>query len=194
MGTRHLINVVYDGKLVISQYGQWDGYPTGQGVDVCNFIRSGDYTRLKVKAERGELKFLSHKDAETLNKILFPHHQEKKKGKAKTVELPDAVKDSLRTILDESHFSRDRGAEILKMAARALFEFYTIDSSDFEEGGIFRCEYVHLLNLDKDTYTIYVPSTTKSRTYRVSTIQKWGDRKVYNEMDRLEKGWRNKEE
>ena len=38
MGTRHLIEVKLDGELKVAQYGQWDGYPTGQGVKIADFI------------------------------------------------------------------------------------------------------------------------------------------------------------
>lgn len=34
MGTRHLIKVKYKGEIKVSQYGQWDGYPDGQGLDI----------------------------------------------------------------------------------------------------------------------------------------------------------------
>ena len=37
MGTRHLIAVMADGKYQVAQYGQWDGYPSGQGVSVLTF-------------------------------------------------------------------------------------------------------------------------------------------------------------
>ena len=40
MGTRHLICAHKDGKYPIAQYGQWDGYPEGQGVDVLSFLHS----------------------------------------------------------------------------------------------------------------------------------------------------------
>ncbi len=45
MGTRHLIKVKKDGKIKISQYGQWDGYPDGQGVDILKFLKN----KIKVK-------------------------------------------------------------------------------------------------------------------------------------------------
>ena len=38
MGTRHLIVVYYKGKLYIANYGQWDGYPEGQGKTVLKFV------------------------------------------------------------------------------------------------------------------------------------------------------------
>ncbi|KAK4099747.1 hypothetical protein N658DRAFT_525199 [Parathielavia hyrcaniae] len=38
MGTRHLICVFWKGKWVLAQYGQFDGYPEGQGVKVFKFL------------------------------------------------------------------------------------------------------------------------------------------------------------
>ncbi len=42
MGTRHMIGVVKDGQYKVGQYGQWDGYPSGQGSVVLDFLRSAD--------------------------------------------------------------------------------------------------------------------------------------------------------
>lgn len=41
MGTRHLI-CVYDtaGELRVAQYGQWDGYPEGQGSTILNYLEN----------------------------------------------------------------------------------------------------------------------------------------------------------
>lgn len=39
MGTRNTLKVLYNGKTVISQYGQWDGYPTGQGARILRVLR-----------------------------------------------------------------------------------------------------------------------------------------------------------
>lgn len=38
MGTRHLIAAKIDGVYKLAQYGQWDGYPEGQGVGVLDFL------------------------------------------------------------------------------------------------------------------------------------------------------------
>ena len=41
MGTRHLIVVIdRKGTLEVAQYGQWDGYPSGQGIDVLKFAKN----------------------------------------------------------------------------------------------------------------------------------------------------------
>jgi len=43
MGTRHRQAVISKrGALKIQQYGQWDGYPSGQGIDILKYLRSGD--------------------------------------------------------------------------------------------------------------------------------------------------------
>lgn len=39
MGTRHLILVWYRGRWQIAQYGQWDGYPEGQGAHILAFLQ-----------------------------------------------------------------------------------------------------------------------------------------------------------
>jgi hypothetical protein len=39
MGTRNLTCVVLGGEYKVAQYGQWDGYPSGQGLTILNFLR-----------------------------------------------------------------------------------------------------------------------------------------------------------
>ncbi|KAL2134327.1 hypothetical protein VTI74DRAFT_456 [Chaetomium olivicolor] len=38
MGTRHLICVFWKGKWFLAQYGQFDGYPEGQGAKIVKFL------------------------------------------------------------------------------------------------------------------------------------------------------------
>lgn len=40
MGTRNLTMVMVDGVYKVAQYGQWDGYPSGQGITVFIFSRN----------------------------------------------------------------------------------------------------------------------------------------------------------
>ena len=40
MGTRSLTHVKFDGKTLVTIYGQWDGYPSGMGKDLATFLAS----------------------------------------------------------------------------------------------------------------------------------------------------------
>lgn len=52
MGTRHLILVWYKGKWHIAQYGQWDGYPEGQGINIVKFLNDTDNDAAPDEAHR----------------------------------------------------------------------------------------------------------------------------------------------
>ena len=48
MGTRNLSICQYGGKLKVKQYGQWDGYPSGQGATILEFCQKKEnLNRLK---------------------------------------------------------------------------------------------------------------------------------------------------
>lgn len=43
MGTRHLQTVITkEGEKKINQYGQWDGYPSGQGIGILEYLRNAN--------------------------------------------------------------------------------------------------------------------------------------------------------
>lgn len=46
MGTRHTQTVINKrGQVKVRQYGQWDGYPDGQGVEILNFLKESDLNK-----------------------------------------------------------------------------------------------------------------------------------------------------
>ena len=50
MGTRNLSLCKNNEEIVIAQYGQWDGYPSGQGATILEFCQNKDnITRLKAE-------------------------------------------------------------------------------------------------------------------------------------------------
>ena len=55
MGTRNITNVYIDGVQKLCQYGQWDGYPTGAGRDIMDFLRRSDDERMAGRLRDVEL-------------------------------------------------------------------------------------------------------------------------------------------
>jgi len=61
MGTLNLTAVMMDGEYKIAQYGQWDGYPEGQGKTILEFLNgNGNIERLKTALAK--VRFLDDRD------------------------------------------------------------------------------------------------------------------------------------
>lgn len=139
MGTRHIQTVINKkGEIKVRQYGQWDGAPDGQGLDILEFLRDADLDKYQ----------------ENLDKII-PLTKER-------------IEQLNGTEWHESHphLSRDCGAEIHKMIEEGQVEevliepgnadqfcvgFFTID---FKEN-VYRVEY---LDFDQSFYLDDLPT------------------------------------
>ena len=67
MGTRNTMVVTFNGKKVVDQYGQWDGYPTGQGAHILSVLRDGDALwSLTRNLANDNLYFIRMKDMEDM--------------------------------------------------------------------------------------------------------------------------------
>jgi hypothetical protein len=65
MGTRHAQTVINkEGVVKVRQYCQWDGYPSGQGLDVLKFLRSNSLE--KYSAEIDKLKEITEEDLDLI--------------------------------------------------------------------------------------------------------------------------------
>lgn len=60
MGTRNLVVITLDSKMVVAQYGQFDGYPEWSGVEILKFFRRVDMD--KFRAKLGRCKFVSYEE------------------------------------------------------------------------------------------------------------------------------------
>jgi hypothetical protein len=53
MGTRHLQTVIAkNGEHKVRQYGQWDGNPQNQGLDILKYLRNGDLTKYQLELDK----------------------------------------------------------------------------------------------------------------------------------------------
>ena len=65
MGTRHLTIVVKNKEYKVAQYGQWDGYPSGQGKTVYEFLSTEDL--IKFSSEIDKITFIPKDTKETFD-------------------------------------------------------------------------------------------------------------------------------
>lgn len=140
MGTRNLTVIVKDNKIKLSQYGQWDGYFSGQGENFVKFVRDYLQTEHGLKKFKQKLDFLKEVDDKTYNELL---EISKKIESFKEYSIPFSV------FLPQ--FSRDTGTDILRIIAELpISDFdgksYPIHICD--DAGW--CEFIYVLNLDAD--------------------------------------------
>jgi hypothetical protein len=128
MGTRGLTKVIKNDKVVVAQYGQWDHYPSGQGLTALRFLR--DETNV-----------------EKLDKGLYWLYETNEDDIQKTAERTG---DNFQTAYPS--LVRDTGAEILELIANAKGAIPILLDSNFENDELF-CEGVFTVDLDKKTFT-----------------------------------------
>lgn len=179
MGTRHIIKVRKNGKDWISQYGQWDGYPTGQGEDVMKFVKSSYWMRsLENAIDAGDLVALRPSELDALVRTM-------EKLEKKDPLVYALISQMWRT----SSLHRDAGAKALTMLAHGVGKRYVIleEYSGWEQ-------YQYLIDLDKRILEIReFNHDAHVRTYDFDTIAKMSDKEIEDEMKRLEEMWENEE-
>jgi hypothetical protein len=138
MGTRNVMTVILNKQVKVRQYCQWDGYPTGQGADIAEFIQSADMGLFKSKV--ANLKFLSIEQVRAkLNKLLG-HDNEwitMKEGEKINKYYPA--------------MSRDTGSKLLGLIQKGRVK-------EVQDCGISKndmdIEYIYEINLDNQTVTV----------------------------------------
>lgn len=135
MGTRHLTCVVQDGTFKVAQYGQWDGYPSGQGETILKFLRSTDLGKFK-QAVR-DTKQLTEEDRRAA------HAEFASKEGWLTLDEAEKFKKKYPAL------SRDTGAQVLSLLPTSVF----LDV-EFAADGLF-CEWAYVIDLDANTLEVY---------------------------------------
>lgn len=154
MGTRNLTCVIKDGKVRVAQYGQWDGYPSGNGFKIIDFINSVDMKKFAEQIEKTV--FLTKEESEQLWKDFI------KTIEVKTdTELMQLEKGYLNPDQSEKWkefaptMSRDVGADILQKIFYSTKEkIDLIDQFEFGKDSLF-CEWAYVVNLDNNTLDCY---------------------------------------
>jgi len=142
MGTRNLIAVQLDGEYKVAQYGQWDGYPDGQGVDVLGFLRRTNKKHF-IKALK-KTRFITDDELEQCWQ---------KAGKSAGENFVSiSTYDKFKKLFPQ--LSRDTGANVLSIiyASKGTVDLY--NSIDFVDDSLF-CEWAYVVDLDKNVLEVY---------------------------------------
>lgn len=124
MGTRHKQTVIdKDGNIKIAQYGQWDGYPSGQGCDILEYLRNGNLKEYQKRLSA--LPLITKEQAEEVDK-----------NENWTKEYP--------------YLSRDCGARIHKMIEKGDVKFVShIEEKEARQW----CSGFYTIDFQKNEFT-----------------------------------------
>lgn len=137
MGTRNLTIVKSKGKVKVAQYGQWDGYPTGQGKTIAGFLKTADLKKFKKLVD--VLTEYKNKEIEDA----YVEAGAERGAEFCSSEIADKVKAKYPEL------SRDQGADILFLIAEGTVKKVSLAES-FEKDKTF-CEYCYKIDLDNET-------------------------------------------
>jgi len=144
MGTRNLTMVISNGKTKVAQYGQWDGYPSVQGVIVQNFIKKFSVKKIKEVLKR--VKFINNTKQKEIDKWF------------KSIGVTDGWMNMDQAVLYQAKYpllTRDNGAGVLPMLMKSYdLVIWLNDSTDFGGNSLF-CEWAYVLDLDKRVLEVY---------------------------------------
>jgi hypothetical protein len=166
MGTRNLTAVMMGGEYKVAQYGQWDGYPSGQGATILAFLTiPGNIDRLRAALDR--VRFI---DGEGRDKELIQSYE---------ANAPNWTNDPDKRTPEQvrwftTYIHRDLGGDILEnIANSADTEILLRDSSEFK--GDSSCEWAYIVDLDKMTLAVYSRSEEPTATFQLSNLPTLGD-------------------
>jgi hypothetical protein len=170
MGTRHLILVYYKGKYYIAQYGQWDGYPDGQGVVVLTFARDpsnlaklqaafdNDMVYTPTEAQLDEMEEESRKKQDERRKYL------RELRLAGDMEKYDEESDR-GEVLPYATLNRDTGAKTLHLVAEAKEPVPIVCDVKFITDTLF-CQWAYVVDLDMRVLEVYAATVGSGERFK----------------------------
>lgn len=150
MGTRNLTLLIHNGENKIAQYGQWDGYPSGQGVRVLKFLRRLEKYPTVKKGFMTKLKRVKFIDDEKQKEIDTWLESIGAKNGWLNMDQSDLYHKKYPLL------TRDNGAAILGLVydQKGRDTIWLHDSSDFVTDGLFN-EWTYVIDLDKRVLEVY---------------------------------------
>ena len=136
MGTRNLTKVIdREGFIRVAQYGQWDGYPSGQGATA---LFHATHNLKKIEAGLNRVHWAKEYQLDEIYN-----------------SLPDfnyvGTEDGDKFSLLYPNLTRGTGADILGVVAYSVGQVLLVDQSDFEQDGLM-CEGVYTLDFQNHKF------------------------------------------
>ena len=148
MGTRNLIAVISNEEVKVAQYGQWDGYPIGQGMKIYQNLKDKDLDLFKENVNK--CSWITEEQRKQCWLDIITDEEDKKKY-LETGSVNYKYVDKFN--LKYGQLSRDTGANVLGMIY--LNNGLTL-LNDYEFGkDSLYCEWAYIIDLDKNILEIY---------------------------------------
>lgn len=147
MGTRGLTAVFVNGEYKIAQYGQWDHYPSGQGVTVLMFCKEHLINFVGMESFKEALSRCVFVDSDHIKSLYGDLGIELRNGLI-------SLDESKRFKDKYPQFDRDMAAEVLEFVLKSSGKVHLKDSLSFAGNSLF-CEWAYVIDLDKLTLEVY---------------------------------------
>ena len=134
MGTRNLTCVKINGEYKVAQYGQWDGYPEGQGKTILAFLHQMNTEHFKER-----IKACRWATDEEVDEIYKPYRECDEYG-AFSKDYPN--------------LTRDTGGEILAFIDGSEGEVLLCNQLAFAADSLF-CEWCYVIDFDENTFEVF---------------------------------------
>lgn len=148
MGTRNLTMVIsQEGEKKVAQYGQWDGYPSGVGIGVLNFLKNTELFE-KFKTKLSKVRFL---DAEGKDKEFIESYD---KNAPQWSSDPDNRTEEQK-VWFSTYCSRDLAEEVLINIANSNDEEIILLDRENTAKGDGWVEYSYVIDLKENKLKVY---------------------------------------
>ncbi len=190
MGTRNLTIVKMNGEVKVAQYGQWDGYPTGQGYTIADFIQD----KMDLRKLKSKLKKINFIDEDAI------HEKWKSVGADDSGFVNMKISDDF--LRKYPYLHRDVGAQVLEIIQDGVYTHSKLDPKtykqkeekitgievdglhndiEFMKDGLF-CEFAYEIDLDKKVVKVYTGGRRPKRIIKFKDFTRETMKKLEEEL------------
>ena len=180
MGTRNITRVIYKKQIIVNQYCQWDGYPTGHGLNVLEFAKEYCWDKDNLRdfknrldkscllvAKGGKVSCVGAPWTDKIEKIGNLKYSKAFTNWKQLIEEGAIAKNDVRDYLAAS---RDTGSDILLWLMKNEpngMAFYATDYDYQMELALdWQIEGMYIINLDVDLVTIDWHGAIRAYTFK----------------------------